>query len=127
MNLDEMTIGQFKEFSSLFNMDKKTTNIANHLIGKYVIIRSRNEGLNAGVLSAIDETGCILKEARRLWYHKPAKEGSSWYEGCTNHGLDSSSKVSEPVPEKVIIEDFSIITCSDVAQKSIVGMKSHED
>lgn len=126
MNINDLTIGEFKELSKLFSGEKRK-NIGAHKIGSYVLVRSRNEGLNAGVLADIDETGCVIKEARRLWYHKPAKKSSCWYEGVSLHGLDESSKVSEVVSEKVIIEDFSLTPCEKIAEKSIRGIKSYEN
>lgn len=67
MNIDDLTLGQVKEFQSIFSKERLSAkNLAANLIGKYVIIRSRNEGLNAGVLVEADETGVVLKEARRI-------------------------------------------------------------
>jgi hypothetical protein len=95
-------------------------------IGKYVIIRSRNEGVNAGKLIAADETGCVIKNARRLWYSKPADPKQAWYEGVANSGLHSESKVSPKVNRKYIVEDYSITECSVDAAKSIKSAPSHE-
>lgn len=93
--------------------------VAASMVGKYVIVRSRNEGINAGEVVAADDTGVILKNARRMWYHKPAVKTESWYEGVANHGLSDDSKVSGVVLEKVIIEDYSMVACTDVARQSI--------
>ncbi|MEO0343057.1 MAG: hypothetical protein AAF198_06425 [Pseudomonadota bacterium] len=94
-------------------------------IGKYAIIRSRNEGINAGTIKAADETGVVLSNARRIWYHKPAIKTESWYEGVANHGLSSDSKVSGTVEEKIIVEDYSITVCRDVAKQSIESAVPH--
>ena len=93
--------------------------------GKYVIVRSRNEGINAGYVKDADETGIILKKARRIWYHKPADTSESWYEGVANHGLSPDSKVSGVVKSKAIIEDYSITQCSKKARQSIEAAVSH--
>ena len=95
-------------------------------IGKYVIVRSRNEGVNAGKLLAADETGCVLKNARRLWYSKPADSKQAWYEGVANSGLHADSKISPAVARKYIVEDYSITECSQAATKSIKEAPSHE-
>lgn len=99
--------------------------VAANMIGKYAIIRSRNEGINAGVIVAADHTGVILESARRIWYHKPADKSESWYEGVANTGLSSDSKVSGAVAQKAIIEDYSVTICTDVARKSIEGAPAH--
>lgn len=99
--------------------------VAANMIGKYAIIRSRNEGINAGVIVAADHTGVILENARRIWYHKPADKSESWYEGVANTGLSLDSKVSGAVAQKAIIEDYSVTICTDVARKSIEAAPAH--
>ena len=99
--------------------------VAGSMIGKYVIVRSRNEGINAGEVVAADDTGVVLKNARRMWYHKPAVKTESWYEGVANHGLSDDSKVSGVVSEKVIIEDYSMVACTEVARQSIEAAVSN--
>lgn len=94
-------------------------------IGEYVLIRSRNEGINAGILKQADDTGCVLEEARRMWYHKPKDVNTAWYEGVANSGLSDDSKISAPVSEKMIIEDYSITVCTKEAATSIAGKSSH--
>ena len=53
IDINELTIGQAREIAASFsgNEQKKST-IYDHLIGKYVIVRSRNEGINAGTVAA---------------------------------------------------------------------------
>ena len=87
-------------------------------LGKYVIVRSHNEGINAGVLVDADETGVFLKEARRLHYHRPEDVLLSWYEGVAESGLSSDSRASG-TSVKAIIEDYSLTLVSEVAEKSI--------
>jgi len=94
-------------------------------VGQYVIIRSRNEGINAGFLKAADKTGVILKQARRLWHHKPKVTTECWYEGVANHGLSEDSRVSAPVKAKAIIEDYSITLCRPKAAQSIQTAITH--
>lgn len=102
-----------------------TTTVAANMIGKYAIIRSRNEGINAGTIIAADHTGVIIENARRIWYHRPADKSESWYEGVANTGLSPDSKVSGTVTQKAIIEDYSVTICTDVARKSIEGAVPH--
>lgn len=121
--------GEFKELKSLFSQNEsepKNSGILNSAIGEYVIVRSRNEGINAGFLEAADDTGCVLTQARRIWYHKPSNSKLAWYEGVAVSGLHDDSKISCAVDKKYIIEDYSITTCTKEAIKSISGKKSHE-
>jgi hypothetical protein len=99
--------------------------VAANMVGKYVIVRSRNEGINAGEVVGADETGVILKGARRLWRHKPAVKSESWYEGVANHGLSDDSKVSASVEQKAILEDYSMTLCTQTARQSIESAVPH--
>ncbi len=94
--------------------------VASRAIGNKVIVRSENEGINAGIVVLADETGIELTSCRRIWYHKPKDKKLSWYEGVAVSGLDSCSKVSGTVNSKTIIEDYSITLCSEDAFKSIM-------
>lgn len=127
MNIEDLTIKQARELAAIFcGQPQKQSGIYSEMIGKYVIVRSRNEGINAGTVKAADETGIVLSSARRIWYHKPADRKTSWYEGVSISGLSADSKVSAIVSEKAIIEDYSITQCTKVAQESIESHKAHE-
>ena len=120
MNLDELTIGEAKE---LVNLLTPTTNVTRPIgagaLGKYVIVRTKNEGINAGYIKEMNQNGIILTEARRIWYHKPADKGMSWYEGVAISGLADGCKISHPVTMKIIMEDYSVTACTTKAKKSI--------
>ena len=97
--------------------------LATRMIGKKVIVRTRNEGINAGIVALADETGVELKDCRRIWYHKPKDKSLSWYEGIAASGISSDSKVSGTVSQKVIIEDYSMTLCTDKAFETIMELK----
>ena len=86
-------------------------------INKYVIVRCKDAGVHAGVLVSADGRSCILHEARRLWYWKPAEDGA-FLSGVALYGLDKSSKVGKPVTI-MLTEDCEIILCSEQAEQSI--------
>ena len=98
--------------------------IASRMIGKKVIVRSRNEGINAGIVVLADETGVELKSCRRLWYHKPKNKNLAWYEGVAESGISDDSKVSGTVDSKIIIEEYSMTKCNDEAFKTIMDCKN---
>ena len=126
MNINDLTIGQAKELVAMVSGSSPQSNtLQSNYIGKYVIVRSRNEGINAGKVKAADGTGVILEDARRIWYHKPKNRKTAWYEGVALSGLSDDSKASSPV-EKVIVEDYSITICTDEAEKSIRDHKTTE-
>lgn len=126
MNLDELTLGQIKKLSTLIN-DGSTnkSNLYERYIGKYVICRSINEGVNAGKVISADETGVILEDARRLYYHKPINKNVSWYEGVAKYGISKDSRLGTAI-EKIIVENYSLTICSMEAEESIRGAKDNE-
>lgn len=128
MNINDLTLGQVKELVTFFNGKTEAStkaSISDHMIGRWVLIRSCNEGLNFGKLVAADETGCVIADARRVWGHKPADNKTAWYEGVATTGLHADSKVSCPVPTKVIVEDYSITECTQIAIDSFARHPSH--
>lgn len=124
MDINDLTIRQAKELASVFGSQCQTSSLRSEFIGKYVICRSRNEGINAGKVLKADETGVILEDARRIYYHKPLNKNKSWYEGVAQSGLSSDSKISGEVV-KVISEDYSLTICSSEAEESIRNAKEN--
>ena len=118
MNINDLTLGQIKGIVEMFQKAEYQS-VAKSAIGKYVIVRSHNEGVNCGVVVDADDTGIILKDARRLWYYEPKDTKQSWYEGVANSGLGENSKISPAVERKVIVENYSITYCSPQAEKSL--------
>jgi len=108
------------------SLDSPDKSIMSDYIGKYVIVRTRNEGINAGYIVAADETGIVISDARRIYYHKPKDTALSWYEGVATSGLSDDSRISNPVETKIIVEDYSIILCTEKAIKSITNHKTNE-
>lgn len=95
------------------------TKITQSAIGKWAIIRSRNEGINFGLVAEADETGIVLKDARRLWRPISPVGQPSWYEGVAKVGLQDNGKISTVVDTKIILEDYSITLCSQQAIDNI--------
>ena len=128
MSINEIKLGDIIKISELFNNNnnnQKQNNLLDRYIGQYVICRTRNEGVNAGEVVALDETGVILKNARRLYYHRPLDNKLSWYEGVAISGISEDSKLSAPV-EKAIIEEYSLTVCTEKAKLSIISAKNNE-
>lgn len=124
MDINDLTLRQIKEIKALTS--DEVSPILNRHVGKYVIVRSYNEGINAGVVVMADETGIVLKDARRLWSNRALDKKLSWYEGVAVSGLAENNKVAGAVAEKVIIEKYSTTLCSEKAEKSIREFKTNE-
>jgi hypothetical protein len=126
MNINDLTLGEIKEVAALVGCAQPTENlgVATRYVGKYVIVRSRNEGVNAGKVIEADSTGVLLEDARRLWWHRPKSKEDSWYEGVAKHGISNDTKCSCP-RDKAIIEDYSMTVCSSESEESIRSAVSH--
>ena len=122
MNIDEMTIGQFKEMAKLFTQPAA---IDNGMIGDYVIVRCRDAGVHFGFLESHNGRECVLSDARRLWYWKPKK--GSWLSAVANTGLDSASKVGPPTSKIHLTENCEIILCAYEAVESIKNQPNHNE
>lgn len=110
--------------SEFFEMDENS--ILNPVIGKYCIVRTRNEGINCGKVVFADNTGVVVDDVRRIYYHKPKDKNTAWYEGVSVSGLSEDSKISTTVDRKYIIEDYSLTVCTEVAEKSLRNHDAHE-
>ena len=62
------------------------------MIGKKVLVRSINEGINSGIVIYADNTGVILRHARRLHHHAPADKSLAWYGGVAISGISGDSR-----------------------------------
>ena len=89
----------------------------------YVIVRCHYAGVHSGYLISKEGRSCRLSQSRRLWYWKPKK--GAFLSAVAKFGLDSSSKIGEPV-EIELTETCEIIFCTGDAEKSIIEEPSHE-
>lgn len=120
MNIDNLTFGEVKMIQSLFSQPTKDdSSILASAIGKYVIVRSSNEGINCGKVLQADHTGVVLEDARRIYYHKPKDRSTAWYEGVAKSGLSSDSKISCVTDIKYIVEKYSLTLCTKEAEQSL--------
>ncbi len=125
IDINSLTIEQAREIAQMFAALQSQVQpaIDNGMIGKYVIVRCRDAGVHAGVLEAYNGRECVLNDARRLWYWKPANN-ASFLSGVAVEGLDKTSKVGAPIRVH-LTENCEIIQCSDSAAQSIKEAKSY--
>jgi hypothetical protein len=125
IDINSLTIGQAREIAQMFAAATPQIQpaIDNGMIGKFVIVRCRDAGVHAGVLEAHNGRECVLSEARRLWYWKPAND-AAFLSGVATEGLDANSKVGAPIRVH-LTENCEIIECSTVAVRSIKEAKTY--
>jgi len=112
MDINDMTLGEIKNIAATMGGQAPLDNGMN---GQYVLVRCRDAGVHCGVLEAHSGRECVLLEARRLWYWKPAN-GHKFLSGVAIHGLDSSSKVGVPIPRMHLTENCEIMQMSRDAE-----------
>ena len=86
-------------------------------IGKKVIIRGSNSGVEYGELVAQEGQEVTLKNARRIWYWDGAASLSQLAKDGTSN--PSSCKFTVFVDSITILDAIEIIPCTDKAVKSI--------
>lgn len=72
MNINDMTIGEAREITALFNgaAAVKPSNWRHPLLGKRVLVRTYSAGVHIGTLVSVNPDNameCYLKDALRLW------------------------------------------------------------
>lgn len=101
--------------------------VASILIGKRGIVRTRNAGLLVGTVELADDTGIVLTNARRIWYHRPKNKELAWYEGVVVSGLSEDSKISCTMTRRVCIEDYEFVEIENATIfDSIMEKEPHE-
>lgn len=108
------------------NPKPETGGVADHLIGKYVIIRATAAGVHAGTLAAHDGGQTVrLTNSRRLWRWTAAKGHT--LSGIAVHGVkDGWTKIPAAVDDLIITDACEIIATSDEARASIEGWPVYE-
>lgn len=98
---------------------------AAHLIGHFVIVRSRDSGVHAGTLTNIQDRAATLSGSRRLWYWKAARGHT--LSGVALHGLDASaSKIAGELAQIVVLDVCEIIPTTAAAGQSILGAPEYD-
>ena len=88
---------------------------------KYVIVRAQGAGVFAGELVSRKGTEATLRNSRRLWYWSGAASLSE----AAVRGFSRPDQCKFPVvvPEQDVTGVLEVLTCTDVARKSIESVK----
>lgn len=120
MDINEMTIGQFKELAAMFGLATQAkSQVGSNLIGQKVIVRAYRAGVHYGTLKAIEGEVVTLTDARRLWFWEVADKKGISLSDVAEHGISKNSKVCAVNKEQIIIDACEIMTTSETAQKGI--------
>ena len=105
----------------------KKSSISEHVMAQstdgmpYIICRTHSAGVFAGYLKSREGQEVELINARRLWYWEGAASLSQL--ACDGVSKPTKCKFPKEVPSITLLQVIEIIPASDVAQKSIAGVK----
>lgn len=119
VNIDSMTIGEAKQLAAMFGQQAGPREIAGD--GRYVIVRSRDAGVQFGKLDRYTEGGTVyLTDARQMWSWTAAEGGTLL--DCATHGV-KGGKFSTVSPAVTVIGACAIIDCTPKAEASLKDQK----
>lgn len=119
INIEELTIGQAKELTTLFSAPQQPQIGLNSMLGKKCIVRTYSAGVWFGEVAKKSGNEVILKNARRMWYWHAAESIS--LSAVALYGINQDkSKIVAAVPA-VWLEAIELIPASDKAITSIEG------
>lgn len=87
------------------------------LIDRFCLVRSRDAGVFAGIVTGREANEAVLTQARRIWYW----DGAASLSQLALEGTKTPEKCKFPaaVPEILVLGVCEIIPCSPAAEKSI--------
>lgn len=84
---------------------------------QFVIVRSRDAGVHCGTLENISNNGVVkLSDSRRIWRWRGANTLS---ELSQKGATEEWTRISEPVPEILIMGACEVITCAAIARENL--------
>lgn len=87
-------------------------------VGQHVLIRTDSAGVHFGRLESRNGTEATLSDSRRIWSWK----GANTLNEVATTGIDqSSSNVSQPVPEIDLTNVIEVIPLSEPARSNLEG------
>lgn len=125
MNIEELTLKQIREITTLVNGATVQPDLGAYVphpfVGKYVIARCYSAGVHAGTVVSVDGETVVLKNSRRLWSWK-AKDGVA-LSGVAQTGVQAGCKIDVVNPEIYLTGVCELIPASAVARESIDDLK----
>lgn len=117
MNIDDLTIGQAKELTAMFD-GACVKGINDFAIGQTVIIRTYSAGVWCGTLERKAGNEVILRNARRMWQWWCAKSIS--LSGVVKYGIKSEKSKIAPAIDAVWLEAIEIMPITGEPARSIM-------
>jgi hypothetical protein len=86
------------------------------MLGEFVLVRTRDAGVQCGTLQTLIDTVCTLADARRIWRWRGA---NTVHELSLRGAAEEWTRISEPVPVIYLSQVIEVIPCSEEARKNL--------
>ena len=83
-------------------------------IGRHCVVRTYSDGVHVGTVAYASGTEALLTNARRIWQWK----GAFTLNEVAINGIESSSRLSNSVPEIYLSQYISMVPTTELARKS---------
>lgn len=125
IDFDKLTVAEVRQLAGmaaafLGNAPLAAAPAAVSGLGRPVIVRSRDAGVQFGYLDHYEGSTVYLKNARQMWSWTAASGGTLL--DCAMHGV-KAGKFSGVADAVIVIGACAIIDCADVAVKSLESAK----
>lgn len=128
INIDDLTYGQLKQIAAEFGGAVNTTPdkaFDSAHIGKWVVVRSADSGVHAGMLvSQRGTTVRLTDDPRRLWYWVAAQGHT--LSAVAIHGITADSKIAQSPSGIEVFGVCEIIPMTKAAMISVRDTPCHE-
>lgn len=113
---------EMKKAAARVTKKKKSPDYVQMYLGKKVIVRANVAGVHVGIVTAIDDTRVVLKDARRLWrWYATEKSGSLSH--IAAHGLPKANhQIGAVIPSVLIVNPpgLEVAEMTDKAYKDVM-------
>ena len=126
MDFDKLTVAEVKQLAAMAANflgsapAVATTTTAVSGLGRPVIVRSRDAGVQFGYLDRYEGSTVYLKNARQMWSWTAASGGTLL--DCAMHGV-KAGKFSGVADAVIVIGACAIIDCTAAAVKTLESAK----
>ena len=83
-------------------------------IGRHCVVRTYSDGVHVGIVRYASGTEALLTNARRIWQWK----GAFTLNEVAINGIESSSRLSVPVPEIYLSQYISMVPTTELARQT---------
>jgi len=101
-------------------------NNCSDLLGEFVVVRCREAGVHAGVLTSMSDRNVVLKDSRRLWAWTCTR--GDFLSGVAKFGINQEkSKIGTTIETLILPEVCEVISTTEASMESIMTTTPHNE